>query len=477
MPQVPLTQASYTARSIIADAQRCVNLFPEKNPDDANAPFSFYPTPGLRLLTNVPSDGGVRGMFTASNGHVYVVCGSGLYYYTAWNDFIPVGSITPGVTTPVSMVDNGTQMILVDGQPNGGWLIDLPTNAFAPIDDVNWPGAADRVGYVDTFTVMNKPGTQDFYSTLSNTMEFDPLYFAAKTGYSDYLQTILVMHREIWLMGTTTTEVWYDAGNPNFPFAILPGVFIQQGCIAKYSAATHDLLTFWLGQTLDGKGVVMMGVSYEAKRISTHAIEFAIGQYSTISDAVGFTYQQEGHVYYVLSFPTAGATWVYDVNVQLWHERAYVDDDGVEGRWRVNCVTNAYGMLIGGDWEDGRIYAVDLDYYLDDTQPIVRRKGFPHLIREGDKVTYQRFRADMEAGEAPDSMAEAPTVYLRWSDDRGKTWGHPMGQTLGMEGNYLVQPQWWRLGMARDRVFELFWSSSQKSALNGAWVLSKPTGA
>ncbi len=482
MPQIPLTQGSYTARSIIANAQRCLNLYLEKNTEDAEAPFTLYPTPGLRKLSTAPGPGGCRGLYTASNGNVYLVQGNRVFYVTPSFTFTQLGTVTPNVTTPVSMVDNGKQLILVDGQPNGGWLITLATNAYAPIADPAFPGLApagvDKVAYLDTFTVMNKTGTQDFYSTLSNEMVFDPLNFAAKTGYSDLLQSIAVVHREIWLVGKFTTEVWYDAGNPNFPFAIMPGVFLQQGCIAKYSLAQHDLLLFWLSQSLDGKGVVLMGVSYEAKRISTHAIEFAINQYPTISDAIGFTYQQEGHVFYVLSFPTAGATWVYDVNSGFWHERRWIDNDGVEGRWRVNCLTNGYGQVIGGDWEDGRIYAVDLDYYSDDGQDIVRRKGLPHMVKDGNKVQYLSFRADMECGnfEGADPLLP-PLVFLRWSDDRGKTWGNPVGQSMGDLGQYLVQPQWKRLGLARDRVFEISWSIPTKTALQGAWLTSKPTMA
>jgi hypothetical protein len=52
--RVPLTQGFYKARSIIANAQREVNLYPEKNPDDSPVPVTHYPTAGLRLLNGVP---------------------------------------------------------------------------------------------------------------------------------------------------------------------------------------------------------------------------------------------------------------------------------------------------------------------------------------------------------------------------------------------------------------------------------------
>ena len=35
MTKIALTQGAYEARSAIADAQKCINLYAEKNPKDA----------------------------------------------------------------------------------------------------------------------------------------------------------------------------------------------------------------------------------------------------------------------------------------------------------------------------------------------------------------------------------------------------------------------------------------------------------
>jgi hypothetical protein len=41
---------------------------------------------------------------------------------------------------------------------------------------------------------------------------------------------------------------------------------------------------------------------------------------------------------------------------------------------------------------------------------------------------------------------------------------------MGRGGEYDTSIVWWRLGMARDRVFELSWSAPIRTALNGAFV-------
>jgi hypothetical protein len=46
----------------------------------------------------------------------------------------------------------------------------------------------------------------------------------------------------------------------------------------------------------------------------------AINSYDRIDDAIADTFQMLGHIFYVLTFPSAGRTWVYDFSTQNWVE-------------------------------------------------------------------------------------------------------------------------------------------------------------
>src|SRR5258707_13372130 len=52
MPPLPLTSGAYSTASYIASAQRCVNMFPEKNPEEVHAetPVTHLARYGLRPL-------------------------------------------------------------------------------------------------------------------------------------------------------------------------------------------------------------------------------------------------------------------------------------------------------------------------------------------------------------------------------------------------------------------------------------------
>jgi len=408
MTQIALVDGAYEARSVLASAQRCVNLFPEVNqlnktlfyPQQmTNTVITHYPTPGLRALGTIGT-GPIRGLFVASTNELYCVSGGAVYLVAANYTAAKLGNIGYA-TTPVSMADNGLSLVIVDGSVNG-YTVDLVTHAFSQIFDDAFYGA-DRVDFIDTYLVFNKPGTSQFYcSTSSAVSPFDPLYFAAKTAKPDRLVAPVVMHDEVWLVGEKTTEVWYVSGDAAFPFAKVPGAFIQHGCMAKDSIAVQNLQIYWLSQNAQGERVVLKGEGYVVDRISSHAIEADIAKYARVDDAIGFIYQQQGHQFYVLTFPSAGKTWAYDTQTDLWHERMYLIN-GVEDRIRANCAAAFNGLNIVGDWQNGKVYALDPDVYTDDGAPIERIRGFPTLQNELKRVAYYCFVADMEPAGSTDA--------------------------------------------------------------------------
>lgn len=483
--RVALNGGFYRGRGLIASAQRCLNLFPERTPPESGPPTPTITllTPGLRRLcaAHVVTDevSGCRLLYTASNGDLYAVIGRKVYFVTsAWTQ-TEIGTI-PLNTTLCSMRDNGLVAVLVDGSPTG-YYIDLETRTMTTIDDEAFYGA-DVVEYLDTFFIFNRPNTNQFYwspSEWDGLEAFDPLDIAAKVGTPDNIAWLLVSHREIWLIGANKgTEVWYNSGNADTTFERLPGVFINHGCAARYSACRQDVSTYWLSRDEQGQAIALCGVNYEAKRISTHAIENEFASYSTVEDAQGFIYQQEGHTFWVLTFPSADKTWAYDIATGLWHERAWIDTDGCEHRIRPNCAAFAYETNVVGDWEDGRLFAYDLNTYTDDGDPITRRRGFPHIVDNGDRVFHLNFIADMQVGTAPGLLdIDEPQVNLRYSDTRGASWGYPVRQGMGSTGQYLRSIQFNQLGMARDRVYELFWSAPYQTALQGGWLTTRTAGS
>ena len=257
---------------------------------------------------------------------------------------------------------------------------------------------AMNVTFQDGYFAVSKPDTDEFYvSSLNDGLNWDALDFASAEGQSDDLVAVESDHREMWLFGERTIEVWYNSGDVTFPFERVQGGFQETGCMATASIAKADNSLFWLGRDDRGWGIVYRADGYTPRRVSTHAIEKDIQSYDDVSDAFAYTYQQDGHIFYVLTFPSGNRTWVYDVSTNLWHKRSYYDGED-DIRHRGNCFAHFDEELIVGDYSNGKLYKLDLDTYTDDGDEIRRIRTAYHVHNERKRSVCTRYEIDMEFG-------------------------------------------------------------------------------
>ena len=482
----PILGSSYVTRSVNAADNRMVNLFPEVIPEGGKEPAFLNRCPGLTLLATIGS-GPIRGMWQFGS-YLYVVSGPTLYKVDSSYTATALGTVDNTGELPVSMADNGTQLFIACNGPSYIYTTDpVAPTPFARITDPEFPSAgAGSVAYLDGYFVFNEVGSQKIWVTaLLDGTSVDPLDFASAEGSPDGVVGIIVDHRELWVFGTNSTEVWYDAGNAGFPFAPIQGAFSEIGCASRSTIAKMDNTVFWLSSDARGHGIVYRAKGYTGERISTHAVEWQIQQYGDISDAIAYTYQQDGHAFYVLTFPTAGATWVYDVATQSWHERAgFNESTGLFTRHRSNCQAFFNNLTIVGDYDTGAIYSFDLDIYADNgsTQKWLRSwRAMPTGANNLKRTAQHSLQLDCETGVGLVSgQGSDPQVMLRWSDDAGHTWSNEHWVSIGAIGAYGQRAIWRRLGMTmklRDRVYEISGTDPVKIAIVGAEIIMSPTNA
>jgi hypothetical protein len=520
----PILGQAYVARSVNAADNRMINLFPEAVPEGGLTGGFLNRAPGLRKITTIGT-GPIRGLWTHLTNGLDAYVASGDEFYKITPDFVPTKLGNISGTGPVSIADNGNQLFIACGA--NAYVYTETTNVFQQITDPDFFGA-DTVCYIDGYFCFNQPGTQILWVTgIFDGTLIDPLAFAAAESTPDNVVAVVSNNREVWVFGTGTTEVWYDAALTPFPLSPIQGAYNEIGCIARSSIAKLDNSLFWLGADPRGYGIVYRNQGYTGKRISTHAIEFAIQSYGDVSDAVAYTYQQEGHAFYVLAFPTAGKTWVYDVATTAWHERAGWDN-GVFTRHRSQCQMSFDSQTIVGDYENGNLYAFDLDVYADNSntqkwlrswRPIPENqnnlmRSAQHTLQlmcesgvgvdigptsdptiaffatssvtsaavnnvvtnSGDYLIFSM--ATVPSGTA-DGQGGNPEAMLRWSDDGGHTWSNEHWTQMGRIGQYGFRAFWRRLGMTlklRDRVYELSGTDPVKIVITGANLLVSPTG-
>ena len=473
--KTPILGSSYVTRSVNAADSRMVNLFPEAVPEGGLEPAFLQRAPGLAFLQTVGS-GPIRGLWAhQTNGSdFYVVSGNQVYKLTS-TTATPTLIGTVNGTGPVSIADNGTQIFFACNPD--AFIYNENLGTFTQIVDPDFPGA-QMVAYLDGYFVFSQPNSQLIWVTqLLDGTQIEPLDFASAEGSPDGVVAIVVDHRELWVFGTDSTEVWYDAGLADFPLARIQGAFNEIGCVAPYSVAKLDNSVFWLGTDARGQGIVYRANGYTGARISTHAVEWQIQQYTTLSDAVAYTYQQDGHSFYVLNFPTANTTWVFDAATQVWHERAGLVN-GAFVRQRANNQCNFLGSIVVGDFENSNIYTLDLDTFADNGNPqrwLRSWRALPTGQNNFKRTAQHSLQLTCESGVGlVTGQGSDPQVMLEWSDDGGHTWSNEHWASMGAIGDYATRVIWRRLGMTtklRDRVYRVSGTDPVRLFITGAELI------
>lgn len=475
MPYVPFIGPSYVYRSVNFDAQRSINLYPAKSEiGDSKTPSLMVGTPGLSLFCTLPTNG-FRGAHVAK-GRSFFVAGSGFYEVMADQSYVLRGTVSFS-NEFVSMSDNGFQVCAVGG--DNGYVFTLADNTFSQIVSDGWFGA-DTVSFLDGFGVFNKPKTNQYY--VSSPYDFsalDVLDFASVESNPNNIVAVATVHQNIWCLGTDSIEIEYPSGDADFPFTRVQGAFIEYGCVAAGTVVNSANTLFWLGADQNGAGIVWMASGYDPQRISTSAIENYLQQYNAdLSLATAYTYQEEGHFFYLLNVPGMPTTVVFDVTEKQWHERAYFNTTtGQYERQLGQCHAYAFGKHLIGDYRTGNIYVQDLNYTTDNGALIRRERIAPHMINNLDYLFFESFQLDMQTGigldGSPGIQDTDPMIMLSWSNDGGHTWSDEDWRSAGKIGEYTERALWRQLGRSRDRVWKAAFTGKCTVAWLGSVVKAK----
>jgi hypothetical protein len=461
--------------------QICLNFYAEIDPQNAKEVVALLGCPGLITLATAPGGGKiwddpttwptpysgpnlpVRGCWVLPGWKTALaVIGNTCYLVSSGMALTAVGTLSTA-SGPVCIRDNniGGYAVLVDG-PNG-YLYNIATQAFAQITDPAFLGA-DTVAYIDGWWIFNQPGTQTFYTNYPQFgTGFDGSYFALKDAASDNLMAVFESKEQLWLIGEKTTEVWYDAGGQYFPFQRLVGTLMQFGTkatasVARFGAAGKDGIIMF-GRSDRGENTIILTEGFSGTVVSTPAFGKEVGTYAITSDAIGYTYQEDTHEFYVLTFPTADVTWVYDAQSKLLHKRPSYDPYTQQfHRNRSNCYMNFAGMRIVGDYQSGSLYQLTRNAFTDAGWPLLAKRRSPHIWDEGQRgrVFMASLQIDFTPGVGNASgLGSDPQCALTISRDGGQTFGMRWDAPIGKIGETKNRTMWRKLGFARDTVVDI----------------------
>ena len=474
--QIPFVGQSYNSRD---DKQETINFYPEVN--TARKVAVMLGTPGLRLFASL-GDEPMRGMHIMSidESKLFVVVGKHFYRVAADDSSTLIGDIGTSQGL-VSMADNGIEILIVDGSASG-WLYTKATDSLAQIASPDFPGAKTCV-FIDGYFIIDmiddpidaRQGQRLMQSGLYDGTAWNPLDVAEAEGDPDPVVAISSNRKELWIHGRLSTEIWYDAANPvGFSFSRMQGGIVEYGLSAKWSRANVLGTSYGLARTDKGERAVVAVTGYSPNIVSSPGINYHIGQIPNINDAEAFCYTQEGHSFYVITFPSGDITFVYDASTGMWHRRKSYG----MGRWRARGYAFYQGKHLVGDFQNGNIYQLDMDYYTENGDPIERVRVAPEMIDEKDdyrNIFVHEIQLNMNLGVGTEDMGQGynPQAGMETSYDNGKTWKAKHLQPLMKQGEFKSRIMWHRWGKARRRLFRLTISDPVQVVIKGAWVDAK----
>lgn len=474
---------SYTAQSGAIADEECINFFAETMESQGSIapskPYggstaqslrSYLGTPGLKIFTTLPT-GPVRGGCNAL----------GRCFFANQDQFVELAK--DGTQTiraaiafgndPVSIAVSNTQLLIISALH--AYCYSLSTNAITEVTG-SLAGQPIKAEFSDGYFIVIFQNSNKFQmSALLDGTTWPGIQVNAVSVFPENINSIIVNHRELWIMGYRHIQPYQDTGTTEI-FDVIPGALIEKGSGATFGPCRLDNSVFWVDEDERGSRSVWRSQGYTPQRVSTHAIEVDLSTYASISGLVTYAYQDDGHLFYVIYVPGAPWSWVFDVAEGLWHKRAEWVKDAWVAHYSWNHVF-AFGKHLVGDWNSGNIYEIDRDFLDDNGTQILRLRRSPTVIDEMQWIYHAELTVDFDTGQGPQpplldgsGNPRPPQGMLRWSDNRGKTWSNEHWTSLGFAGQYNTRAIWRRLGRSRYRTYEFSISDPIKVAIVDAYL-------
>lgn len=450
---------SYRPESVVVDCEETINLFYAKSQSEgAKSRDALYSTPGFSQRASVPNGPG-RGAITIGTGRVFCVIGTGLYEYFQNNTYVLRGTVAidGNPATLTANGDGGDQLFVTSGYK--GYILDLTTLVFTTV----LTSGATSGGYISGyFIAFDGPNSLIALSDLFDGLTWDPTQFAQRTMAPDpWVAMVVTGYSEANLIGNRTSEVWIDTGAAPFPLAPRQGLLIPNGTAAPWSAISFDSVLMYISASAAGSGIIVEATGYTPQAVSDDAITHDIGTYVRIDDAEAWSYQLDGHLFYVISFPSADKTWVYDRSTGKWHQ--WLTWDPILGEYhreRAHWHVHEWNTHFVLDNAGGGIYEMNNTFGLDiEEAPIRRVRAAPALNDENRLIAYKSFELLIETGLGTTTgQGFDPQALMEISNDAGRSYSLGRSRSMGKTGEFRIRLKWDRCGAAYDRAFRVVFS-------------------
>lgn len=397
----------------------------------------------------------VDGLYAWPENKIVAVHGGYAQLYAATGKVLtPFGAATllsfpPGV--PIVFANNSQYTFMA-----GGGAINYidSIGAVAVMADPDAPTSVTHIAFLDGY-ILAISGNKLYYSDNPTNTSWSALSFASAEGNPDSILAMAVLQRQIYLLGTVSTEIWENDGDT--PFSRIPGGYLDAGIAAKYSLISTDNDIIWLHHRkyfvrFSGRGVEKISSPYDKE----------IQNFDIVSDCVAGRIDFDGRTVCLFNFVSEGRTLAFDADSQEWSEWSSWNESSMDWEpydFTSSCydITSGYNFI--GKDSAGRIAALDNTSRVDLlTGSDTRKVKFLKRSGQIDHGTAQKKRNEavrLRIKRGYPGSTTNPKLMLRYRNDGNTQWSNIREIDLGAVGQREFVVELRRMGIYRTRQYEI----------------------
>ncbi|MGB1309582.1 MAG: hypothetical protein ACPG47_00145 [Leucothrix sp.] len=363
---------------------------------------------------------------------------------------------------PVSIAENNAdQIAIVDGL--NVYILNTDAETF---DTISVDFRPVYIDFQDTYFIAADGNSNNWRLSGQNdgtSWPFDAQHVGELETKPDILVATVRFDRQLFIMGTKTTEIWHDTGGQLFPYQRDNSISIDYGCLNSQTVASGFGRLVWLGANEKAGPTIMYSDGGPVKQLSTDGINFILDKLTKPEDSTAFLFEEDGHVFYQITFFSDNVTYVYDFNTSKFFN---ITDHCLNAHIakRIAFFNNTHYFISS---IDGGLYELSTNFTTlkttldpdDDGHEIPRIRITKNFrLPDASKYVINQLSLTTETGQSANNMR----IDLSLSKDGGHSFGTVLTKEVKPVANRTNRFRYWRLGASNDTVFQFrFWGKSR----------------
>ena len=405
--------------------------------DERGGKLGLFDFPGCKAFGT--GSGTFRGQHVMANA-LYKLAGGNLYKVSAGGGYALLGAVS-GYDVAVFADDGSTLFFTAD---NSLWQFNGATVSRVSQSVVLNPHS---VAYINRQFIL--AGDNGIFATsdVADGTTYNALNFAEAESSPDELLRSYIFNQLVYQLGEKTTELWYNSGTGNPPFARQDTALVNVGIASRTAVTNSDQFLYWLGddnkvhQVVGASKRSITGPDFGGGMAAAHVIEGL----STTSDCIASHFVLEGQDFIHFHFPTDDVALLFSETYGYW----------VKLSWIGAAVASVYGKNIVADKSNGNSYELDLDTFTDNGTVRERIRTLPsftgEMIGHQGRILVDQLRINMQLGVGlTTGQGVDPKIMCQFSPDGGHTWQAEQQISIGALGDYVGPVDFWDFANGYD---------------------------